>query len=254
MSVDFDAPRGQIPKRGEAWLPVGRKACVGAFFVAPVERVRRLVPAELEIVEVLPGRTVASVFLGDYGPGSTLEFCELGVQPALVRCHTGWAMWSSLVLVDSEASYVGGEPLGFIKQMATFRWNEQRDRSGGVRGRCAVIQQGCTVLEIDYAQGRLPLPSLALRVATIADDMLFSSRHHLRGRYRLSRVRLDVGATDGPLALLGDLGAPLAGVVVTEMRGRMGDRVSASFLPHRNPQRATVPTERVPHPISIARG
>ena len=45
---------------------------------------RSLVPEEFEIVPVLPGRTVATVFVADYGPGSTLEYHEFGVQPGLV--------------------------------------------------------------------------------------------------------------------------------------------------------------------------
>lgn len=247
MKFAFDAPRGVVPKRGEAWLPVGRKAAVAGFYLAPVEAVRPLVPSDLSIVEVLPGRTVASFFLGDYGPGSSLEFSEFGIQPALVRCHTGLAFWSSLVLVDSEASYVGGEALGFAKEMVEFDWEEAGTGSRRA-GTCRIRQNGEHLLTVTYGQGRLPLPNIRSRVATLKDDVLFSSLHQLRGRYRLSRVRCEV--PDGSrIPLLGSLGKPLAGVVVSELRGRMGDQVLATFLPERNPDRpATKPPQEAPPP------
>ena len=94
------APRGLIPKRGETWHPVGRKALVGTAYLVPVDAVRSLVPEEFEIVPVLPGRTVATVFVADYGPGSTLEYHEFGVQPGLVRFRGVTAAWNSLLLVD----------------------------------------------------------------------------------------------------------------------------------------------------------
>src|SRR5215211_1227786 len=68
------APFGSIPVPGETWQPVGRKALVGAAFLAPVDLVRPLVPEEFEIRSILPGGTLATVFLADYGPGSTLEY------------------------------------------------------------------------------------------------------------------------------------------------------------------------------------
>ena len=89
-------------------MPVGRKALVGAAYLAPVDLVRPLVPEEFEIVPVLPGRTLATVFVADYGPGSTLEYHEFGLQPALVRFRGVTAAWNSLLLVDSPASVRGG--------------------------------------------------------------------------------------------------------------------------------------------------
>ena len=106
------APQGQIPKLGETWHPVGRKSLVVAAYLAPVDLVRPLVPEEFEIVSVLPGRTLATLFLADHGPGSTLEYHEFGLQPALVRFRGVTAAWNSMLLVDSPASVRGGELLG----------------------------------------------------------------------------------------------------------------------------------------------
>src|SRR4051794_3063779 len=74
------APIGSIPRPGETWMPVGRKAPVGAAYLAPIDLVRPLVPEELEVVPVLPGRTLATTFVADHGPGSAPE--ELLPRPS----------------------------------------------------------------------------------------------------------------------------------------------------------------------------
>ena len=51
------APLGSVPnKLGESWLPIGRKARVGAADLASWDAVCPLVPEEFESVPVLPGR------------------------------------------------------------------------------------------------------------------------------------------------------------------------------------------------------
>src|SRR5207249_4157351 len=130
------APPGLIPKLGETWYPVGRKALVVAAYLAPVVLVRPMVPEEFEVVPVLPGRTLATLFLADHGPGSTLEYHELGLQPALVRFRGVTAAWNSLLLVDSPASLRGGELLGFRKQLATFDWREETGPDDRASGQC----------------------------------------------------------------------------------------------------------------------
>jgi hypothetical protein len=157
------APRSLIPKLGETWHPVGRKALVGTAYLVPVDAVRSLVPEEFEIVPVLPGRTVATVFVADYGPGSTLEYHEFGVQPGLVRFRGVTAAWNSLLLVDSPASARGGELLGFKKQLADFDWQEEAGPGGRVSGQCTVRLQDQEVVRIRYRQGWLPLPSVPVR-------------------------------------------------------------------------------------------
>ena len=91
----------------------------------------------MSIRSVLPGRTLATVFLADYGPGSTLEYHEFGLQPALVRFRGVTAAWNSLLLVDSPDSVRGGQRLGFNKQLAEFDWKEA-DPGHRASGECAV--------------------------------------------------------------------------------------------------------------------
>src|SRR5947209_10623209 len=142
------APIGSVPVPGETWHPVGRKALVGAAYLAPVDLVRPLVPEEFEIRSVLPGRTLATVFVADYGPGSTLEYHEVGLQPALVRFRGVTAAWNSLLLVDSPDSVRGGELLGFKKQLADFDWHQEVGPSGLASGECTVRLGGHEVVRI----------------------------------------------------------------------------------------------------------
>jgi hypothetical protein len=234
------APLGCIPKLGETWQPVRRKALVGAAYLAPVGLVRPLVPEEFEIVSVLSGRTLATVFLADYGPGSTLEYHEFGLQPALVRFRGVTAAWNDLLLVDSPASLRGGELLGFHKQLADFEWREAVGPGRRASGECVVRLAGREVVHIRYHQGRLPLPGMPVRVMTIRDDMVLACRNRLRGRYRWSTASFEPSA-GGAADILRHFGRPIVAVVVTGYRGVMADdRRAIGFLPHRNPTRTEV--------------
>lgn len=49
-----------------------------------IEQVRPLIPSELEIVSIWPGKTVGGVYLSYYGSGSVLEYSELIVVAGVV--------------------------------------------------------------------------------------------------------------------------------------------------------------------------
>ncbi len=51
-----------------------------------VARVRPLVPSELEIVSLLPGKTLGGIYISSYGLGSVMEYNELQRIPGL--CST----------------------------------------------------------------------------------------------------------------------------------------------------------------------
>src|SRR4051812_44473974 len=211
---------------------------VGAAFLAPVDLVRPLVPEEFEIRSILPGRTLATVFLADYGPGSTLEYHEFGLQPALVRFRGVTAAWNSLLLVDSPASLRGGQLLGFNKQLADFDWHEEVDPGGRASGECVVRFGGHEVVRIWYRQGRGPLPGVPVRAAMVRGDMGLACSNRLRGRYRLSSASFEP-AQGGPADFLRHLGRPIGTVVVTDYRGVMADDLRAlGFLPHREAERS----------------
>jgi hypothetical protein len=88
----------------------------------PVERAKAFVPPDLHIVRVLPGYTVGGIYLASYGPGSTLEYNELIVFPALVRHNRRIGAWVSHIYVDNEESAAGGREIwGLPKEPAEFR-------------------------------------------------------------------------------------------------------------------------------------
>ena len=48
------------------------------------DRVRPLIPAELNLVSVFPGKTIGGVYLSNYSTGSVLEYSKLIVIAAFV--------------------------------------------------------------------------------------------------------------------------------------------------------------------------
>lgn len=88
--------------------------------------VRPLVPKELEIVSVLPGKTLAVVAFAHYGPGSVLEYDELIVAPAVVKRAGKVGVWVSHIYVDHPDSVAGGREIwGVPKQLANFHWRDE---------------------------------------------------------------------------------------------------------------------------------
>ena len=71
------------------------------------------------------------VFLADHGPGSTLEYHEFGLQPALVRFRGVTAAWNSLLLVDSPASVRGGGCSASTSSWPTSTGRKRRGRAVG---------------------------------------------------------------------------------------------------------------------------
>jgi hypothetical protein len=100
-----------------------------------VENARPLIPLELEIVSVLPGKTLGGVYLSAYESGSLLQYNELIVVPAFVRFQGKIGAWISHIYVDNEISVAGGREIwGLPKEMASFTWTKdsvsvsQKDR------------------------------------------------------------------------------------------------------------------------------
>jgi acetoacetate decarboxylase len=108
-----------------------------------------LVPADFEIVSVLPGKTLGSIYLSDYTANSTLQYHELIVAPALVRFAGQVGAWISHIYVDNLDSVAGGRNIwGLPKEMAEFAWS---DRS------VSVGQGSQSLCQIEIDRGSLPL-------------------------------------------------------------------------------------------------
>ncbi|MBW4424357.1 MAG: acetoacetate decarboxylase family protein [Nostoc desertorum CM1-VF14] len=90
-----------------------------------VDQVRPLIPSELEIISVWPGKTLASVYLSNYSSGSVLEYSELIVAPAVVNYQRKIGGWVSHIYVDNADSVAGGREIwGLPKELAKFTWQQ----------------------------------------------------------------------------------------------------------------------------------
>ena len=90
-----------------------------------IDQVRPLIPLELEIMSVWPGKTLASVYLSHYGSGSVLEYSELIVVPAVVNYQRKIGGWVSHIYVDNADSVAGGREIwGLPKELAKFTWQQ----------------------------------------------------------------------------------------------------------------------------------
>lgn len=160
-------------------------------------RARPLVPSELRIVSVLPGKSLGGVYLASYGPGSVLEYNELIVVAALVRYAGRFGFWVSHIYVDSADSMAGGREIwGLPKELAQFTWGDEQRR--------VVVRQGdrrlCT---LSYGRQRwlwrqqLALPTFS----ALGSDLLFF-KGEIESRLGLASGRLEVPA-ESPFAALG---------------------------------------------------
>lgn len=90
-----------------------------------VERSRPFIPPELEIISVLPGKTVGGIYLSAYESGSLLQYNELIVVAGLTRYQNQIGSWISHIYVDNETSVAGGREIWQLpKEMAQFTWKD----------------------------------------------------------------------------------------------------------------------------------
>ncbi|MEH1965751.1 acetoacetate decarboxylase family protein [Nostoc sp.] len=113
-----------------------------------IDRVRPLIPLELEIISVWPGKTFGSVYLSNYGSGSVLEYSELIIASALVSYQRKIGAWISHIYVDNVDSVAGGQEIwGLPKELAEFTWEQ---------GKHVTVHQGnCRLCSLNYNQQSL---------------------------------------------------------------------------------------------------
>ncbi|HEY9846951.1 MAG TPA: acetoacetate decarboxylase family protein [Candidatus Caenarcaniphilales bacterium] len=135
-----------------------------------IARVRPLIPSELEIIAVWPGKTIGGVFVASYGAGSALEYNELIVVSAITRHASQPGGWISHIYVDNPDSVAGGREIwGLPKELAQFTWGQGDQR-------CVRVHQGDQLLcSLSYGW-QLPgwRPPLAIpSFSTLGSNLLF---------------------------------------------------------------------------------
>ena len=161
-------------------------------------RARSLVPSELNIIPILPGRALAGIYLASYGPGSMMEYHELTVATAVTHRSGRWGFWISHIYVDSDDSLAGGREIwGLPKELAQFTWEKGKPNR-------VVVRQGDRVLcTLDYGQQRwlwrqrVPFPCFS-----VLNGKLLFFRGNMDARLGLAGGRLDV-PSESPFAGLG---------------------------------------------------
>lgn len=102
-----------------------------------IQDARPFIPEKLEIIPLLPGKSIGGVYLASYQAGSVLEYHELIVVPALVRYQYQIGFWVSHIYVDLEDSMRGGREIwGLPKEIADFKWTDSE---------VLVTQKDCTL-------------------------------------------------------------------------------------------------------------
>ncbi|MBD2772982.1 acetoacetate decarboxylase family protein [Iningainema tapete] len=177
-----------------------------------INRVRHLIPPELEIISVLPGKTFGGVYLSYYGSGSVLEYSELIVIPAFVRYQGKIGGWVSHIYVDSANSVAGGREIwGLPKELAQFTWEKEL---------VTVRQENQVLCSLNYKQQTLAWrqwfagSSFSMKDANI---LLFSAE--LNSRLGLIGSNLEI-PTESPFSEIG-LGKPLLTIRCEEMSLRV---------------------------------
>ncbi|MEG4571225.1 acetoacetate decarboxylase family protein [Microcoleus sp. N3A4] len=184
-----------------------------------VARVRPLVPSELEIVSLLPGKTLGGIYISSYGLGSVMEYNELIVVSAIVNYAGKWGAWISHIYVDNPNSVAGGREIwGLPKELATFSWEGSDSVKAAPLGyRVTVRQENCQLCSLNYTQQSLALPlSLSGKFFSANRSNLLLFKGEFGSRIGLIRGQLEV-AEESPFASL-NLGQPLLTLGCEDMR------------------------------------
>ena len=175
-----------------------------------IDQVRPLVPSELEIISVWPGKTLGGVYLSSYQSGSVLEYNELIIIAAVLGYKGKFGAWISHIYVDNPDSVAGGREIwGLPKELAAFTWE---------RNDCVTVRQGNRLLcSLNYNQQAFGWRQWlgASTFSTLGSDLLLFPAE-LESRLGLVSSKLEVPA-ESPFASLG-LAQPWLTVHCDQMR------------------------------------
>jgi hypothetical protein len=170
-----------------------------AVQLVDTHRVRPLIPPELDILSVWPGKTLGGIYLSAYQSGSVLEYNELIVVAALVSYRGKFGSWISHIYVDSPDSVAGGREIwGLPKELAEFTWDG--DRVTVRQGNQQLCSLSYNRQSFGWRQG------LAASTFSTLGANLLSFKSEFESQFGLVSAELAVPA-ESPFASLG-LGQP----------------------------------------------
>lgn len=163
-----------------------------------IDRVSALIPAELEIVSILPGKTLGGVYVASYSAGSVLVYNELIVVSAVVRHGGKIGAWISHIYVDDPNSVAGGREIwGLPKELAQFTWDSEKKTS-------VQVKQGDELLCTLNGHWQLPGWQQALTgsVFSVVDSNLAVFEGQAKFKLALANTDLQV-PSESPFGWLG---------------------------------------------------
>ncbi len=179
-----------------------------------IDRVRPLIPPELEIISLWPGKTFGGVYLSYYGTGSVLEYSELIVVPTFVRYQGKIGGWVSHIYVDHPDSVAGGREIwGLPKELAEFTWEKGE--------RVTVRQENRILCSLNYKRQTLAWRQWfgGSSFSTMNSNLLIFPAE-LESRLGLIGSKLEVPA-ESPFSDIG-LGQPFLTVRCEQMSLKVG--------------------------------
>ena len=159
-----------------------------------IARVRPLIPAKLNIVSVLPGKTVGGVYLSQYSSGSVLEYSELIIIAGFLSYKGKFGGWVSHIYVDNPDSVAGGrEVWGLPKELAQFDWT----------GNSVTVSQANRVLcKLDYQNQSFGFPlKLSASAFSCKSNNLLMFPASVESSFGLVSSKLEIPSTS-PFAAL----------------------------------------------------
>ncbi|OWY64471.1 acetoacetate decarboxylase [cyanobacterium TDX16] len=177
------------------------------------DRVRPLIPSELNLVSVFPGKTVGGIYLSNYGAGSVLEYSELIVVAGFVSYGAKIGGWVSHIYVDNPDSVAGGREIwGLPKEIADFTWTDRN----------VTVRQGDRILcclKSHQQNFGLPIPLGASSFSSLNSNLLLFPAQ-LKARLGLVSSQLEI-PPESPFGGL-DLGQPWLTVHADQMELTVG--------------------------------
>jgi len=141
-----------------------------------IDRVRPLIPKQLQIFSFFPGKTLGGVYVGSYEDGSTLRYSELIGVAALIYHRGKIGAWISHIYVDNPDSVAGGRAIwGLPKEIAQFEWESKAS--------AVTVKQGDRPL--CHLQSYWQLPGIEHPVQVPAHSLLNSQLVHFNGQGKL---------------------------------------------------------------------
>ncbi len=183
-----------------------------------VARVRPLVPAELEIISVLPGKTLGGVYISSYGLGSVMEYNELIVVSAIANYAGKWGAWISHIYVDNPNSVAGGREIwGLPKELAQFSWEGSDSIEAEPLGYRVTVRQGNSQLcSLSYSPQTWALPlSASGNVFSASSSNLLYFKGEFQACTSLIRGELEIPQESHFTSL--SIGQPLLTIACEEL-------------------------------------